>query len=126
MPPFAVAPDRFDLQEFVVKKKLKDALHRFKIETFRMSHHGVEEQEAVAREILEHTAQALQNAYTFHLPADVSPHRVEIFQMIKAVTLETLLPPVVEKLMRRITVLEHQNSGLIKLLDELMEALSEE
>ena len=46
--------------------------------------------------------------------------------MIKSVALETLLPPVVEKIMKRVTVLEHQNQHLVKLLDELMEALSEE
>jgi hypothetical protein len=33
---------------------------------------------------------------------------------------------VVEKLMRRITVLEHTNKSMIRLLDELMEALSED
>lgn len=109
-----------------MKKKLKDALHRFKVETFRMSHQGIEQQQEVASEILEHTAQALQNAYHFHLDKDTPPHRVEMFQMIKSVALETLLPPVVEKLMRRITVLEHQHQSMIKLLDELMEALSEE
>jgi hypothetical protein len=108
-----------------MKKKLKDALHRFKVDTFKMSHSGAAEQE-VSREILEHTAQALQNAYHFHFGKDTPPHRAEMFQMIKSVALETLLPPVVEKLMRRITVLEHQNANMVKLLDELMEALSEE
>ncbi len=111
-----------------MKKKLKDALHRFKIEAFKMTHHSPEEQEDVAREILEHTSEALDNAYYFHFDKDkdVSAHRVETFQMIKSVALETILPPVVEKLMRRITVLEHTNASMIKLLDELMEALSED
>lgn len=109
-----------------MKKKLKDTLHRFKVEVFKITHHNAEEQDQFSREILEHTAQALQNAYRFHFDNDASPHRVETFQMIKSVALETLLPPVVEKLMTRITVLEHQNSIMIKLLDELMEALSED
>lgn len=106
-----------------MKKKLKDALHRFKVETFKMTHL---EQQEVAREILDHTAQALENAYHFHFNKDTPPHRVEIFQMIKSVALETLLPPVIEKIMRRITVLEHQQAKTVKLLEELMEALSEE
>ena len=109
-----------------MKKKLKDALHRFKVETFKMTHHGVQEQQDVTREILDHTGQALQNAYHFHFDKDTSPHRVETFHMIKSVMLETMLPPVVEKIMRRITVLEHQQGHLIKLLDELMEILSDE
>lgn len=109
-----------------MKKKLKDALHRFKVETFRMTHHGPDNHQEIAREIMEHTGQVLQNAYHFHFDKNTPPHRVEMFQMIKSVALETLLPPVVEKLMRRITVLEHQNANMVKLLDELMEALSEE
>jgi hypothetical protein len=106
-----------------VKKKLKDVLHRFKVEAFKMSHQGADDH---SREILDHTGQALQNAYHFHFGKDTPPHRAEMFQMIKSVTLETLLPPVVEKLMRRITVLEHQNQAMIKVLDELMEVLSED
>ena len=109
-----------------MKKKLKDALHRYKIEAFKMTHMSVEQQQDVAREILDHTAEVLQNAYHFHIDQTTSPHRVETFQLIKSVALETLLPPVVEKIMKRITVLEHQNAGLVKLLDELMEGLSEE
>lgn len=109
-----------------MKKKLKDALHRFKVETFKMTHHGSEEMQDVAREILDHTGQALQNAYHFHFGKDTPPHRAEMFQMIKSVALETLLPPVVEKLMRRITVLEHQQASMTRLLEELMEGLSED
>jgi hypothetical protein len=111
-----------------VKKQLKDALHRFKIEAFKMTHHGTAEDDEVRREILAHTSEALDNAYRFHFDEkhEPSPHRVETFQMIKSVALETVLPPVVEKLMRRITVLEHTNAQMIRLLDELMEALSED
>lgn len=107
-----------------MKKKLKDALHRYKVEAFKMTHNAIDDQ-VVAQEILEHTGEALQNAYHFHFDEKTSPHRVETFQMIKSVMLETILPPVVEKVMRRVTVLEHQNQELVKLLDELMEVLSE-
>ena len=104
---------------------------QLKIEAFKMSHpisDGGEEQDQVAREILEHTAEALDNAYHFHFEEgkEANPQRVETFQLIKSVALETILPPVVEKLMRRITVLEHTNARMVTLLDELMEALSEE
>ncbi|MCR9246813.1 MAG: hypothetical protein NXI31_17405 [bacterium] len=110
-----------------MKKKLKDALHRYKVEAFKMTHHTTDEQDAdVAREILDHTGEALQNAYHFHFDEKTSPHRVETFQMIKSVMLETILPPVLEKVMLRVTVLEHQNQELVKLLDELMEILSED
>lgn len=106
-----------------MKKKLKDVLHRFKVDVFKMAHHGADDH---SREILDQTGEALQNAYHFHFGKDTPPQRAETFQMIKSVTLETLLPPVVEKLMRRITVLEHQNQAMIKVLEELMEVISED
>ena len=111
-----------------MKQKLKDALHSFKIEAFKMSHQTVEQQQDLSDEILAHTSATLENAYRFHFDdaKDANPQRVETFQLIKSVTLETILPPVVEKLMRRITVIEHTNKSMVKLLDELMEALSEE
>lgn len=109
-----------------MKQKLKEALHRYKVEAFKMSHFSAEEQLDVSREILDHTEQALQNAYHFHIDDKTSPHRIETFQLVKSVMLETILPPVIEKMMRRITVLEHQNMHLVKLLDELMEALSDD
>jgi hypothetical protein len=108
-----------------VKKKLKDALHRYKVEAFKISHHP-EEVADVSREILAHTEEALQNAYHYHFHEDPNPQRIEVFHAVKAFVLEALLPPVVEKVMRRITVLEKQNAQMIKLLDELMEALSED
>ena len=108
-----------------MKKQLKDALHRYKVEAFKISHHGVEVAE-VAREILEHTGEALENAYHIHFPKDTNPHRIETFRLVKTVVLDALLPPVVEKMMRRITVLEKQQTQMIKLLDELMEVLSED
>lgn len=51
---------------------------------------------------------------------------VATFQLIKSVTLATILPLVVENLMRRITVLEHANKSMVELLAELMKALSED
>jgi hypothetical protein len=108
-----------------VKKKLKDALHRYKVEAFKISHHP-EEVADISREILLHTEEALQNAYHYHFHKDPNPQRIEVFNMVKAFVLEALLPPVVEKVMRRITVLEKQHAQMIKLLDELMEVLSED
>ncbi len=112
-----------------MKHQLKEALHRYKVEAFKLTHHSTEQQDAdVAREILGHTAEAMQNAYHFHFDGkeQTNPHQVETFQMIKQVTLETILPPVLEKVMLRVTVLERQNQELVKLLDELMEILSED
>lgn len=57
---------------------------------------------------------------------NANPKRVATFQLIKSVTLATILLLVVEKLMRRITVLEHANKSMVELLAELTKALSED
>lgn len=108
-----------------MKKKLKDALHRYKVEAFKIAHSGTEIEE-ISREILAHTDEALQNAYHYHFHKDPNPQRIETFQLVKAFVLEALLPPVVEKMMRRIVALEKEHVAMVKLLDELMEALSED
>ncbi len=108
-----------------MKQKLKDALHRYKVEAFKISHHGMDVAD-VSKEILDHTGEALQNAYHLQFRNDPNPQRVETFNMVKTFVLEALLPPVVEKMMRRITVLEKQNAQMVELLDELMEVLSDE
>ena len=108
-----------------MKQKLKEALHRYKVEAFKISHSGVEVGE-FSKEILDQTDEALENAYSYHFKRDPNPQRVDTFQMVKRFVLEAILPPVVEKMMRRINVLEKQNEQMVVLLDELMEALSED
>ncbi len=108
-----------------MKKKLKDALHRYKVESFKLSHHGLDVAD-ISREILDATQIALQNAYHLHFEKDASPQRIETFRMVKTFVTEALLPPVVEKVMRRITAVEKQQVQLVALLDELMQLLSED
>jgi len=108
-----------------VKKKLKDALHRYKVESFKLAHHGLDVAD-VSREILEATQVALQNAYKMHFEKNANPQQVETFGMVKTFVTEALLPPVIEKVMRRITAVEKQQAQMVSLLTELMEALSEE
>lgn len=108
-----------------MKKKLKDALHRYKVESFKLSHHGLDFAEA-SHEILEATQVALQNAYRLHFEKHADPQQAETFRMVKTFVTEALLPPVMEKVMRRIAALEKQQSQMVDLLGELMEALSED
>lgn len=108
-----------------MKKKLKDALHRYKVESFKLAHHGLDLAE-VNKEILEATKVALQNSYRLHFEKNSSPQSIETFTMVKTFVTEALLPPVVEKVMRRVTALEKQQAQMVALLGELMEALSEE
>jgi hypothetical protein len=110
-----------------VKKQFKDALHRYKVEAFKTAHNNCNvDEQGFAKEILGGTEEALQNAYHFHFHKDPSPHRVETYNMIRNFVLEAILPPVMDKVMRRIVVLEKQHTQLVRLLDDVLELLSED
>lgn len=108
-----------------MKKKFHDLLHQYKVEAFKISHCNETVSEAT-KEILGHTEEALSNAYHFHFHKDPDKDRLETFTMIKNFTIEALLPPVLEKIMRRVHVLERQHVELVQLVDNLLEALSED
>ena len=109
-----------------MRKKFRDLLHAYRVESFKITHNNDQSEES-ATEILKFTEDALNNAYhyTFHRP-DPDAERVETFNMIKRFTLEAILPPVIEKVMRRVMILERQNEAMVQLIDNLLEALSEE
>lgn len=113
--------------EGTVKKQFKELLHRYKVETFKISH-ATDQAEEISRAIHENTEEILNNAYhyQFHKAKGVEPdaQRVETFNMIKNYTVDALLPPVVEKLMTRIVVLEKQQDRLLDLVHEILETLS--
>lgn len=111
-----------------MKKQFKDALHRYKVEAFKVSHHGPEA-EALDKEVQTHAKEILDNSYHFdfhQFHQDASPATIASFDRIRHFTTEALLPPVVEKLVRRVLVLERQHSQLVSLLDELLEIISED
>lgn len=108
-----------------MKKKFRDLLHRFKVESFKTSHNH-ETDEELAREIKRFSETALNDAFSFHFQKDPSPERLETFNMIKNYTLQSLMPPVIEKIMHRVVSVERQHRLMVKMLDELLEILSEE
>ncbi|HLU37935.1 MAG TPA: hypothetical protein VK081_01030 [Planctomycetota bacterium] len=108
-----------------MKKAFRDLFHRYKVESFKVSH-SHDSVEEITKEILSFTEEALNNAYHFHFHQDPDPSRIETFNMIKHYTMEALLPPVVEKLTRRLVTLEKQHHALVKLVGDLLEVLSDE
>ncbi len=107
-----------------MKKKFRDLLHAYKVEAFKISHNNEQIAEHTA-EILRFTEETLNNSYTYHFHHDPDKKRFETFTMIKNFTLESLLPPVLEKLMRRIIVLERQQTEIVGLVDHILETLSD-
>ena len=108
-----------------MKEQFKELLHHYKVEAFKVSH-GNDRVQETTEEILKFTEDALHNEYHYHFHKDPDPKRIETFEMIRSYTLEALMPPVLEKLVRRITVLEKQHDELVRLVDNLLEALSNE
>jgi hypothetical protein len=108
-----------------VKDALKELLHRYKVEAFKISHANDRVQETT-EQILKSTEDALNNEYHYHFRRKPNPERIETYKLIKNYTLEALLPPIVEKLVRRITVLEKQHDELVCLIDGLVDVLSHE
>ena len=108
-----------------MRKKFHALLHAYKVEAFKISHNNecVEER---TRDILSFTEQALNNAYHYHFHNEPDPKRVETLTMVKNFTLEAILPPVVEKLVQRIAVLERQHEEMVALVDSILEELSGE
>ncbi len=108
-----------------MKKKLRQILHRYKVEAFKMTHSRESLQE-VTRECLQISDEVLKNAYHYHFHKLPDADRAEIINMINNYTLEALLPPVVEKIMRRVVTLERQHELLLRAITEILEALSED
>ena len=108
-----------------MKRRFKQLLHHYKVEAFKISH-GNDQVAESTKEILRFTDEALNNAYHYHFHKLDDAKRAETFNMIKSFTLEAILPPVLEKLVRRILVLEKQQTEMVKLMGEMLEVLSDE
>ena len=107
-----------------MKKKFKDLLHEYKVEAFKISHN--EQSDELREEIHQFTEETLKGAYHFQFHQDPDPQRMVTFNLIKNFMLEALLPPVMERVTRRLIVLEKQHVELVKLVDEILEALSDD
>lgn len=108
-----------------MKTKFKNLLHQYKIEAFKSSHSNQEVAEHT-QEIQKFTEDALNNALHYQFHKDPDKERMETFTMIRNFTNEALLPPVIEKIMHRVINLECQHRSMVKLVDSLLEVLSED
>lgn len=108
-----------------MKKKFRELLHAYRVQAFKASH-AEDLVDDATDEMLSSTGEALNNAYAYHFHKDPSPKQIETLNMIKNYTLEALLPPVVEKIMRRLDSLEKQHAALVDLVDRILEELSDD
>jgi hypothetical protein len=108
-----------------VKKQFRDLLHQYKVEAFKITHNkGVDED--LTREVKAFVDATLNKEFHYQFHADPSPERLETAQLIKNFTVEAVLPPVIERVMRRVLALEKQHALMVQLVDGLLEVLSEQ
>lgn len=102
-----------------------DLLHGYKREVFDAEHDKKSAAEITA-ECMEVTEEILEEKFSYHFHTLPDANRVEIINMINNYVREAVLPPVVDKLVRRQIVLEKRMAAMGHLLESLLESLSKE
>ena len=108
-----------------MKKQFRDLLHQDKVEAFKISHNKQVDEELTA-EAQRFVEKALNDEFHFHFQTDPGPERLETLQMVKSFTVEALLPPVIDRIMRRVVALEKQHALMVELVDGLLQTLSQD
>ncbi len=99
--------------------QVHEILHDYRKECYRLQH-APDAHEAVAREqkrIVEEILQA-NHHFVFHKPVNAA--QAEIFTMIEDYTREAVLPPVLNRLVERLVVLEKRQEAGIRCLERLI------
>ena len=106
-------------------RKFKELLHEYKKEVFHAEHdkQSVSEQAAHCMHI---TEEVLAHNFKYHFHQLPDANRAEIINMINNYTREALLPPIVEKLVKRQVALENRITALSHLTERMLELLSTE
>lgn len=108
-----------------MKQKFADALHAYKRDVFKVEHDPAE-LKRLTQDSLHQAREALDNSYHYHFHRLEDANRAEIINMINNYAVEALLPPVVEKLVKRQLILERKLELLVHLLERELENISEE
>jgi len=106
-----------------VHRKFKELLHEYKRDVFQISHHQ-KDVEGITKECVHFTEDVLQQHYTYHFHQLPDANRAEIINMISNYVREAILPPVVEKLVKRNVMLERRMDALESLLERSLALLS--
>lgn len=108
-----------------MQEKFRKLLHEYKVNAFKVSHDH-RSAEDIAKECMHFSREALSNAYHYHFHKLSESDRAEIINMINNYVMEALLPPIVEKIVKRQVVLEKKQTMTIQLLERALEILSNE
>ena len=106
-------------------KKFKELLHQYKLDVFH-AEHDKKSAEEITTECLHITEEILEDKFHYHFHKLPDADRAEIINMINNYTREALLPPIVEKLVKRQVMLERRMEALVRLNEQILENLSVE
>jgi len=107
-----------------MRRKFKQLLHDYKRDVFQLEHHQ-KDVGAITTECMNVCEDILEQKYHYHFHKLPDANRAEIINMINNYTREAILPPVVEKLVERQVLLEHRYGVLVRLIEDMLEVLSE-
>ena len=108
-----------------MKQQFKALLHHYKVEAFKISHSN-EQVEESAKEILQFTEEVLNNSFHYRFHNDPDPSSIDTIHTVKSFVLEAIMPQILEKVMRRMLVLEKQHAELVNLVGDILETLSDD
>jgi len=107
-----------------MQRKFEEILHEFKRESYKIEHDKTSVED-IAKECTEIADDVLSQKYNYHFHRLPDANRAEIINMINNYTREAVLPPVVERIVNRQVTLERKVNGLVHMIEQMLEVLSE-
>ena len=108
-----------------MQKKFQNLLHQYKLEVFH-NEHDLKSVEEITAECMHITEEILEDKFHYHFHKLPDANRAEIINMINNYTREAILPPVVDRIIRRQMMLEKRMEALVHLTEKILETLSGE
>lgn len=106
-----------------MQESFRRLLHEYRVESFKATH-SPEQVKERTKEALRLCREALHQVYHFHVHNAPDPTRAETLNLIHDYAVEALLPPVLERIIERELVLEKKHELSMRLLERILETLS--
>ncbi len=103
----------------------RNLLHEYRVETFKATHSPDQTKERT-EEALKICREALHQVYKFHFHNVPDAQKAELLNLVHDYAVEALLPPIIERIIERELVLEKKHALGMKLVEQILEALSNE
>lgn len=108
-----------------MQRKFQQLLHQYKLEVFH-AEHDKKSAEEISSECLHLAEDVLKSKYHYHFQKMPDASRAEIINMINNYVRDAILPPVVEKIVKRQVLLEKRVLAQQHLLEQILETLSKD